>query len=91
MCVVLEKRLKNLVKGKKATLTKYKNKIAKVKVVYENTRLFPMEKDVKYPKVKDKLKHLEYQLKQAKEALEKFNAGEYKIPKNVEICDLLNQ
>ena len=86
---VLEKRLKNLVKGKKAAITKYKNKIVKVKKVYQNTRLFPIEDDTKWGKVQEKLKRLEHQLKQAEQALEKFYAGKYKIPENVESCNLL--
>jgi hypothetical protein len=88
---VLEKRLKNLVTGKKSALTKYKNKIAKVKQVYQNTTLFPIENDTKWGKVQEKLKTLEHQLKQAESALKKFNAGEYKIPENVEVCHLLKQ
>jgi hypothetical protein len=87
-------RLKNLIRARKSTLTKYKNRIARVKKEYKETTLFPIKNDPKYPEVEAKLKRLEKELAQAKQQLNKLYVTNHKVDNDVKFCgpnEILNK
>lgn len=83
---ILEKRLKNILKGAKAQLTKTLKKLEKAKHTASEQSLFPeqlIENSPLYPKVLKKIELQKYKVKKAEECLDKFYAGTLELPENI--------
>jgi hypothetical protein len=79
------KRLKDVIKARKAALTKYKNKVKRASKKYSQSSLFSIEQDPQYYKVETELKRLEKRVKQAVDKLDTFSS-ENKLPNDLSIA-----
>lgn len=85
---ILEKRLKNMVTGRKAALTKYLNKVEHTKERYNAANLFGVETDPNWHKVLKNIRDLERNLKIAQEHLDALLDGSLEIPASTHECEM---